>query len=52
VISRAIREDVTEMAVAVSGTTSVLIIPWEVSRNSLIFAETIGFVKLGHPEED
>ena len=32
--------------------TSVLIIPWEVSRNSLMFAETIGVVKLGHPQPD
>ena len=32
--------------------TSVLFIPWEVSRNSFMFAETIGLVKLGHPQPD
>src|SRR3546814_6968828 len=32
--------------------TSVLTIPWELSRNSLMFVEAIGLAKLGHPQPD
>jgi hypothetical protein len=52
VISRAVREGVAEGLSPWVDLTSVLIIPWEVSRNSLMFAETIGLVKLGHPQPD